>query len=92
MPTGGTGPHEVRLMPDGKRFAVANGGIETDPSSGRAELNLATIESSVAYVDVASGALVEVLALPAELRLLSLRHIAAGRDGTLAVAMQWQGS
>ena len=26
------------------------------------------------------------------LRLNSLRHIAAGRDGTLAVALQWQGS
>jgi hypothetical protein len=91
-PTGGTGPHEVRLMPDGKRFAVANGGIETDPSSGRAELNLAVMESSVAYVDAGTGELREVLALPAELRLLSLRHIAAGRDGTLAVAMQWQGS
>ena len=65
VPTGGTGPHEVRLMPDGRRLAVANGGIETDPSSGRAELNLATMESSLAYVDVASGALVDVLALPA---------------------------
>jgi hypothetical protein len=90
--TGGTGPHEVRLMPDGRRLAVANGGIETDPSSGRAELNLATMESGLAYVDAGSGALLEVLSLEPDLRLNSLRHIAAGRDGTLAVAMQWQGS
>ena len=64
VPTGGTGPHEVRLMPDGRRFAVANGGIETDPTSGRAELNLATMRSNLAYLDAASGEVVEVLELP----------------------------
>jgi hypothetical protein len=90
--TGGTGPHEVRLMPDGKRLAVANGGIETDPTSGPAELNLATMRSNLAYVDAGTGELVDVLELEAPLRLNSIRHIAAGRDGTLAVAMQWQGS
>ena len=90
--TGGSGPHEVRLMPDGRRLAVANGGIETDPTSGRAELNLATMQSNLAYVDAGTGALLDVLELDEALRLNSLRHIAAGRDGTLAVAMQWQGS
>ncbi len=92
MLTGGSGPHEVRLMPDGRRLAVANGGIETDPTSGRAELNLATMQSNLAYVDAGTGALLDVLELDEALRLNSLRHIAAGRDGTLAVAMQWQGS
>jgi hypothetical protein len=90
--TGGAGPHEVRLMPDGRRLAVANGGIETDPTSGRAELNLATMRSSLAYLDAGTGALLDLLSLPEPLRLLSIRHIAAGRDGTLATAMQWQGS
>ena len=42
-------------MPDGRRLAVANGGIETDPTSGRAELNLATMQSNLAYVDVGDG-------------------------------------
>lgn len=92
VPTGGTGPHEIRLMPDGVRFAVANGGIETDPTSGRTELNLATMTSNVAYLDAHTGSLLGTLGLPEELRLLSLRHLAAGRDGTLAIAMQWQGS
>ncbi len=90
--TGGSGPHEVRLMPDGLRLAVANGGIETDPTSGRAALNLATMQSNLAYVDAGTGALLDVLALPPALRLLSIRHIAAGKDGTLAAALQWQGS
>ncbi len=92
IPTGGTGPHEVRLMPDGERLAVANGGIETDPTSGRTDLNVATMHSNLVYIDAACGALLDVLVLPAALRLLSIRHIAAGRDGTLAAAMQWQGS
>lgn len=90
--TGGAGPHEVRLMPDGRRLAVANGGIETDPTSGRAELNLATMVSSLAYVDAETGAVLDVLGLAPEYRLLSIRHLAAGRDGTLAAALQWQGS
>lgn len=92
IPTGGTEPHEIRLMPDGERFAVANGGLETDPTSGRANLNTATMESSLAYLDAASGELLEVLTLPQSQRLLSIRHIAIGQDGTLAAAMQWQGS
>ena len=90
--TGGAGPHEVRLMPDGRRLAVANGGIETDPTSGRAELNLATMVSTLAYVDAETGQVVDVLGLAPEYRLLSIRHLAASRDGILAAALQWQGS
>jgi len=90
--SGGSGPHEVRLMPDGRRLAVANGGIETDPTSGRAELNLATMRSNLAYVDIASGEAVQTLALDGSLRLQSIRHLATGRDGTLAAGLQWQGS
>jgi hypothetical protein len=79
-------------MPDERRLAVANGGIETDPTSGRAELNLATMRSNLAYIDIASGEVVQKLALDKGLRLQSIRHIATGRDGTLAAALQWQGS
>ena len=39
---------------------MANGGIETDPTSGRAELNLATMRSNLAYVDAATGELLDV--------------------------------
>ena len=92
LSSGGTGPHEVRLMPGGARLAVANGGIETDPTSGRAELNLATMRANLAYLVAASGEVADVLELPERLRLNSIRHIAASRDGTLAAALQWQGS
>ena len=45
---------------------------------GAAELNLATMRSNLAYVDVASGEVVQTLALDEGLRLNSIRHIAAG--------------
>lgn len=90
VPTGGVGPHEIVRMPDGGRFAVANGGIATDQDS-RTPLNLATMRPSLAYVDAATGSLVEVIENPPELRLNSIRHIAVARDGTLAAALQWEG-
>jgi hypothetical protein len=90
-PSHGIEPHEILLMPDGRRLAVANGGILTHPSSGRDKLNLATMRSSVVLLDAASGDLVATAAPPPDLHRLSLRHLAAGPDGRLAVAIQYQG-
>lgn len=53
--TGGIGPHEVLLMPDGKTLCVANGGILTHPDYGKLELNLDTMRPSLAYLDAASA-------------------------------------
>lgn len=89
--SGGIGPHEIVLMPDNARLAVANGGILTDPASGRAKLNLATMRPNLAYLNAASGTLVEILELPEALHRNSIRHLATGPDGTLAAAMQWEG-
>ena len=75
--SGGVGPHEILLMPGGARLAVANGGILTDPSSGRAMLNLATMAPNLSYLDAATGAVVETLELPEALARNSIRHIAA---------------
>lgn len=88
--TGGVGPHEIVRMPDGTRFAVANGGIATDQDS-RTPLNLATMQPSLAFVDAATGGLIEVIDNPPELRLNSIRHIAVAQDGTIAAALQWEG-
>ena len=41
--TQGVGAHELLLSPDGELLVVANGGIETHPDYGRAELNLDTM-------------------------------------------------
>ena len=48
--SGGIGPHEMRLMPDGTTLVVANGGIETHPDSGRTKLNIASMRPNLTRV------------------------------------------
>jgi len=53
--TDGIGPHELLLMPDGVTLAVANGGIQTLPETGRVKLNRGRIETSLVYLDSRDG-------------------------------------
>ncbi|MCR8827504.1 DUF1513 domain-containing protein [Pseudosulfitobacter koreensis] len=85
--SGGVGPHDIKLLPDGG-FVVANGGIDTHPDSGRLKLNLSTMQPNLAYLS-ATGALLENVA-PAH-HHASTRHLAVRADGLVAVGMQWQG-
>ncbi|MDA5556833.1 DUF1513 domain-containing protein [Shimia sp. MMG029] len=89
--SGGVGPHEMRLMPDGQSLVVANGGIETHPDMGRAKLNIPTMAPNLCYLDF-SGTIVETASLPATFHKNSIRHLALHSDGTVALAMQWQGA
>jgi hypothetical protein len=84
----GVGPHEIALLPDQRTIVVANGGLFTRPESGDEVLNLDTMRSSLAYVDLASGALVheEVHAEPKA----SIRHLDVCDDGTVLAALQVQ--
>ncbi len=91
FPTYGTGPHELLLLGDGRTIAVANGGIETHPDYGRAELNIATMQPSYVLVDRVSGDLIEKHELPAELHKLSIRHMAADGDDTVWFGCQYRG-
>ncbi|MEM7445566.1 MAG: DUF1513 domain-containing protein [Pseudomonadota bacterium] len=90
-PSFGVGPHELALSSDGRVLVVANGGILTHPDSGREPLNLDTMAPNLAFIDVLTGALIRRIDLPRSLRLLSSRHLAVGKDGTIAVVMQYQG-
>lgn len=92
FPSGGVGPHELLLLPDGKTLAVANGGIETHPDWGRAELNLQTMRPSLAFVDAGSGEMLENHALPPDLHQLSIRHLDAEADGTVWFGCQHRGA
>jgi len=92
FPTYGTGPHELLLMPDGKTLVVANGGIETHPDFGKAELNLETMDPSVVFVDTGSGALVGQLRLEAGLHQLSIRHMAIDIRGRVWFGCQYKGA
>lgn len=89
--SGGIGPHEVVLMPDGKTLCVANGGILTHPDYGKLELNLDTMRPSLAYLDAASGRLLEKVELAPELHRLSIRHLALAADGTVWFGCQYMG-
>lgn len=84
----GVGPHEVALLPDARTIVVANGGLFTRPETGDEVLNLDTMRSSLAYVDLASGELVheEVYAEPKA----SIRHLDVCDEGTVVAALQVQ--
>lgn len=89
--TGGIGPHEVILMPDGKTLCVANGGILTHPDYGKLELNLDVMKPSLAYIDAGSGQLLEQVFLPDDLHRLSLRHMALDASGAVWTGCQYMG-
>ena len=87
----GIGPHEVLLLPDGKTLCVANGGILTHPDYGKLELNLDTMRPSLAYLDAASGKLLERVELDSALHRLSIRHLAVAADGAVWFGCQYMG-
>lgn len=88
----GIGPHDLLLSPDGKSLIVANGGIETHPDYGRAKLNLATMQPNLAYIDLATGDLLEKHTLPNSLHQLSIRHIAVSNQGRVVFGGQYEGA
>ena len=89
--TFGTGPHEMLLTPDAETFVVANGGIETHPDYGRAELNIETMDPSIAFISRKSGALIGQLRLEGGLHQLSIRHMAFDLQGRAWFGCQFRG-
>jgi len=87
----GIGPHELAQMPNQDVVVVANGGILTHPDQGRAKLNLDTMQPSLAYVSLTDGQLLQQSFLPQELQQLSIRHLAINPQGSVVLAMQYQG-
>lgn len=88
----GIGPHELRLLGDGRTLVVANGGIRTHPDMPRAKLNLDSMRASLVYLDRMGGRLLETLATPERWQRLSIRHIDVAPDGLVAMAMQYEGA
>jgi hypothetical protein len=76
-------------MPDGKTLVVAVGGIMTD--GNRDKLNIPDMDPSLAYIDAASGRVVEQVRPPADWYQLSIRHIDLDAKGRVAIAMQYEG-
>lgn len=88
--SGGIGPHELGLMPDGNTLVVANGGIQTHPDQPRKKLNLDTMQPNIAYIDLASGKVLSSYQPPDN--QLSLRHLDIDMHGNVYVGAQYQGS
>jgi hypothetical protein len=89
--TRGVGPHELLWSADAGTIAVANGGILINPDSGRAPLNIESMQPSLVLLDAADGSLRRQVQLPAELHQLSIRHLAVLSGRRLAFGMQYQG-
>lgn len=89
LPAHGIGPHDLRLLPDGKTLAVAGGGIRTHPDSGKRELNINTLHSALLYIDTENGELLEqqVIQTPR----LSFRHLDVTPQGEVVLACQYKG-
>ncbi len=90
--SGGTGPHDLQISPDGKLLCIANGGVETHPDYGRAKLNVATMQPNITWIERDGGTHVATHALPDDYHQLSLRHLAMGSDGKLWIGGQYQGA
>jgi hypothetical protein len=88
----GIGPHEIKRLNHSNTLVVANGGIRTHPDLPRIKSNLAEMQPSLAYVDIASGQLLHKHEPPSQWHQLSIRHIDVATDDTVAAAMQFQGS
>ncbi len=89
--SGGIGPHDLALMPDGRTLVVANGGVRTHPDHGRGPLNLDAMAPSLVYLDTATWNRVASVRLPPVLHQLSLRHLAVGPSGEVVIGCQYKG-
>ncbi|MEP2781893.1 MAG: DUF1513 domain-containing protein [Pseudoruegeria sp.] len=87
--SGGIGPHDIALLPDGETFVIANGGIETHPDSGRAKLNIPTMLPNLTCLN-ANGVVLDQVTLGRMLHKNSIRHLDVRSDGLISFAMQYQ--
>ena len=89
---GGIGVHELILSADGRSILIANGGVRTHPDFPRLELEPDAMEPSLVILDAATGTETARFDAPAELRRLSLRHMALDARGTIWIGAQWRGN
>lgn len=85
--TGGIGPHDLRLLPDGLTLVVANGGLDHRHDQMNAA-EMADIQSDLVYLDWQSGALLDQVKLDPALSRMSIRHLALTADGQVVAALQ----
>jgi len=87
--SGGIGPHEIALMPDGDTLVIANGGIKTHPDFPRRKLNIDSMVPNLSYLSLKTGAILDSYQL--ENNKLSIRHLAVSQSGKVVAGLQYQG-
>ena len=87
--SGGVGPHDITLIDEGDTLVVANGGLRTHPKTGRQVLNSDNFISNLSYFTT-NGECLEIVSLAEKFVSLSIRHLSAGSDNSIAFAMQDQ--
>ena len=89
--TAGIEPHDLLFASGGTRLVVAIGGIAHAADVKGPALNAGNIESCILELEPRSGAVLKRHVLPADMKSLSLRHMALAPDGeTIAFGMQDQ--
>ena len=87
----GIEPHDLLFARGGSRLVVAIGGIARAADVKGPAINAGNIESAILEMDLNSGAILKRHELPADMKSLSLRHMALAPDGeTIAFGMQDQ--
>ncbi len=88
--SGGIGPHQLKLMPNGNSIVIANGGIQTHPEQPRKKLNIDTMASNLAYLNINSGKVEGAYSL--DNHKLSIRHLSVSKQGKVIAGLQYQGA
>lgn len=85
----GVGPHDIALLRHSPVLAIANGGLRGPPDigGGRRILNGDTVATSLAYVDLHTGDLLELHQLPQN-SAISLNHCDRTPDDTIVLGAQ----
>jgi uncharacterized protein len=87
----GIEPHDLLFARGGSRLVVAIGGIARAAEVKGPAINAGNIESAILEMDPNSGAILKRHELPADMKSLSLRHMALAPGGeTIAFGMQDQ--
>jgi len=89
IPSGGIGPHQLKMMPDQGTLVVANGGIFTHPALPREKLNLDSMQSSLVYIDTKNQKTIDHY-YPQDPQM-SIRHLDCSSQNQVIMGVQYQG-
>ncbi|MTI09175.1 DUF1513 domain-containing protein [Curvivirga aplysinae] len=89
---GGIGPHEMRILENGREMVIASGGILTHPADGRSKLNIPDMTPKLAWLDCKSGKVLREWAPETKWHKASIRHLTVNAQGDVFFGMQYQGS